>query len=116
MLRVDPSAPGNTMQSAMNDELLKRLADAGLEIGEAEALLAEGAASAASEHLDAADAALADLRACWPELSARERRWLGAAARPAREQVDALRARMPKQAALSVGAPERDPEEDEEPA
>ena len=100
----------------MDDELLKRLADAGLEIGHAEALLAEGAVSAAVEHLDAADAALADLRSRWPELSAFERRWLGAAARPAREQVDALRARVPKGAALSVGAPEHDPEEDEDPA
>ena len=100
----------------MHDELLKRLADAGLEIGRAEALLDEGAATAAVEHLDAADAALADLRARWPELSAFERRWLGAAARPAREHVDALRARVPQHAALSVGAPERDPEEDEDPA
>lgn len=100
----------------MHDELLKRLADAGLEIGRAEALLDEGAASAAVEHLDAADAALADLRARWPELSAFERRWLGAAAGPAREQADVLRARLPKHAPLSVGAPERDPEEDEEPA
>ena len=104
------------MGAVMNDDLLKRLADAGLEIGHAEALLDEGAASAAIEHLDAADAALADLRARWPELSARERRWLGAAASPAREQIDALRARVPKHAALSVGAPERDPEQDEEPA
>ena len=100
----------------MHDELLKRLADAGLEIGHAEALLDEGAATAAVEHLDAAEVALGDLRARWPELSAFERRWLGAAARPAREQVDALRARVPRQAALSVGAPERDPEEDEDPA
>ena len=100
----------------MNDQLLKRLADAGLEIGHAEALLDEGAAGAAIEHLDAADAALADLRARWPELSASERRWLGAAARPVREQVDAMRSRVPKHAALSVGAPEQDPEEDEEPS
>jgi hypothetical protein len=100
----------------MDDVLLKRLADAGLEIGEAEALLAEGATTAAREHLDAADAALAELRAQWPRLSARERRWLGAAARPAREQVDALRARLPQHSTLSVGAAERDPEEDEEPA
>ena len=104
------------MDGSMHDELMKRLADAGLEIGRAEAMLAEGAATAAVEHLDAADAALADLRARWPELSAFERRWLGAAARPAREQVDALRARIPRHAALSVGAPERDPEEDEDPA
>src|SRR4051794_5822245 len=104
------------MTGAMDDDLLKRLADAGLQIGEAEALLAEGAASAAVERLDAADAALADLRARWPALSERERRWLGAAARPVREQVDTLRARVPAHAALSVGAPERDPEEDEEPA
>lgn len=100
----------------MNDELLKRLADAGLQIGEAEVLLDEGAASAAVEHLDAADAALADLRSRWPDLTARERRWLGAAARPVREHVDALRARVPAHVALSVGAPEQDPEEDEEPA
>jgi hypothetical protein len=100
----------------MDDELLKRLADAGLEIGQAEALLDEGAATAARERLDAADAALAELRARWPSLSARERRWLGAAARPAREQVDALRARLPKPAPLSVGAPVHDPEQDEEPA
>jgi len=104
------------MGTAMNDELLKRLADAGLEIGQAEALLDEGAAGAAVEHLDAADAALADLRARWPALNARERRWLGAAARPVREQVDALRSRVPRHAALSVGAPEQDPEEEEPPA
>jgi hypothetical protein len=104
------------MRSVMHDELLKRLADAGLEIGRAEALLDEGAATAAGDHLDAAESALADLRDRWADLSAFERRWLGAAARPAREQIEALRGRVPRHAPLSVGAPEQDPEEDEDPA
>lgn len=97
------------------DDLLKQLADAGLELDAAETLLAEGAAAAARERLDAAGAALARLRERWPALGERERRVLGATAPRTRERLDALRARLPARVALSVGAPERDPEEDEEP-
>jgi hypothetical protein len=101
--------------AAAMDDLLKDLAAVGLEIGAAEAALDEDAAGTARERLDAADAGLAALRARWPGLDARERRVLGAAAAPVRERLDAARSRVPQRAALSVGAPERDPDEDVEP-
>ena len=98
------------------DDVLKRLADAGLELDAAETLLAEGASSAASDRLDVADAVLASLRARWRELNHLERRCLGATAPATRRRLEALRATLPRRQALSVGAPQRDPEEDEEPA
>jgi hypothetical protein len=98
----------------MND-LLKDLAAVALEIGAAEDALDEGAAGVAREHLAVAGDGLAALRDRWPQLHARERRVLGAAAKPVRERLDAANARVPKRAALSVGAPERDPEEEADP-
>ena len=97
------------------DDLLKDLAAVALDVGAAEAALDEQAAGDARDRLDEAEAGLAALRARWPELDARERRVLGAAARPVRERLDAAAARMPKRAALSVGAEEHDPEQDTDP-
>jgi hypothetical protein len=97
------------------DRLLKSLADVGLQLGAAEDALDEGAAEVAREHVTAAEDGLAALRAQWPALTARERAVLGAAARPVRERLDAVVARVPKRVALSVGAVEADPEQDTDP-
>lgn len=97
------------------DALLKTLADVALGVEAAEAFLEEGAAQTAEDRLDTAAAGLDDLRAHWPELGAAQRRVLGAAAGPVRERLDAARARLPKRSALSVAAPEADPEQEIEP-
>jgi hypothetical protein len=41
---------------------------------------------------------------------------LGAAASPVRARLDAARLRVPRRVAVSLGAPERDPEEELDPA
>jgi hypothetical protein len=98
------------------DDVLKPLAEVALEVSGAEDALAEERPREAAARLDAADEGLAALRARWPELGPRERRALGAAAQPVRLRLDAARARLPPTAALSVGAPEADPEEEVDPA
>jgi hypothetical protein len=45
-----------------------------------------------------------------------ERAIVGPAAAPLRERLDRTRARLPKRRALSEGAPERDPDEELDPA
>jgi len=97
------------------DDLLKTLAGVSENVGAAEAELAEGAAGAAVERLDAADRGLAELRAAWPGLGARERRLLGAAAAPVRAQLDAVRARVPRRSALTQAPAVVDPEQEVEP-
>ncbi len=97
------------------DDLLKSLAAVSEEIGAAETELAEGSAGAAAERLDAADRGLADLRARWPSLDARQRKVLGAAAAPIRRQLDEVRARVPKRSALSQAPAVVDPEQEVEP-
>ena len=98
------------------DDLLKALATVGLELDAGEDALDAGAVDTAIARLDAADDALAALRARWPELAARERQVLGVLARPERARLDAARARLPRRSALTVGTAEFDPEEALDPA
>ncbi len=109
-----PTGPGTSMR-AMDDEL-KTLAAVGEALDAADAELAEGGAVAATEHLDAAERGLADLRARWPALGTRDRTILGAAAAPVRRRLDELRARVPRRTALADAAAVVDPEQEEEPA
>ncbi len=97
------------------DAHLKTLAEAGLAVGAAEEALGEGAHHSAAEHLDAADTHLAALREAWTEMGAAERTIVGRTAKPLAARVTAARTRLPKLSALSVGAPEVDPDEDVEP-
>lgn len=97
------------------DAHLKVLAEAGLRIGEAEEALDEGVFTQARELLDRAETALAELRAAWPQMSAAERKIIGASAKPVADRAAAAAARIPKRRALSEGTPEVDPDEDVEP-
>jgi hypothetical protein len=122
--RVDPKrlkmvatvASGTESRFWLVDAYLKLLADAGLELTRAEEAADQGQAGEASEALDQADTKLADLRAGWPEMTTPERAIVGRAATPLRERLDRTRARLPKRVALSEGAPERDPDEEVDPA
>jgi hypothetical protein len=97
------------------DELLKALAAVALHVSTAEEALDEGATAAARDALDAADDGLSALRDRWPDLGARERRVLGAAAAPVRARLDAAHARLPRRSTLSVGPSEADPEQESDP-
>lgn len=97
------------------DAHLKLLADASLSAEAAEEALAAGEAGSAEESIDGADAALAELRERWSAMTPPERAVVGRAARPVRERLDGLRARLPKRRALSEGAPVADPEQDLDP-
>lgn len=97
------------------DEHLKTLAEAGLSVDAAEEALGEGAHHTAAEHLDTADAHLTVLREAWTEMGHAERTIVGRTAKPLAERLAAARRRLPKLSALSVGAPEVDPDEDVEP-
>jgi hypothetical protein len=97
------------------DALLKLAADAGHEVSTAEAALEEGAHETAREALDRAGDVLAALRARWPQMSAAERAIVGPAAATVRERLDAAGARVPARRALSEGAAEADPEEEQDP-
>jgi predicted NBD/HSP70 family sugar kinase len=98
------------------DAHLKLLAEAGLELTQAEEAAGAGEIGQAEEALDRADEALAELRAGWTAMTAPERAIVGRAAAPLRARLDMLRARLPKRVALSEGAPERDPDEEVDPA
>jgi hypothetical protein len=98
------------------DEHLKLLADAGLDVGAAEDALDAGDTGPAREALEHAQAALADLRARWPAMTAAERRVIGATAGTVRARLDAALARLPRRQALSIGGTEHDAEEDVDPA
>jgi hypothetical protein len=98
------------------DALLKRLAEAGLALTEAEEAAGAGELGQAADALDRADAVLGGLRSAWAAMSAPERAVVGPAATDLRARLDRTRARLPKRSALSVGAPERDPDEEIDPA
>ena len=122
--RVDPkrlkmvatvaSAPESRFRPV--DAYLKLLADAGLELTRAEEAAGDGEIGQAEDALDLAADALARLRADWPAMNAPERSIVGPAAAPLRERLDRTRARLPRRVALSEGAPERDPDEEVDPA
>ena len=63
-----------------------------------------------------ADEALTGLRDAWVGMSSAERAIVGRTAAPLRARLDRLRAALPKRSALSEGAPERDPDEEIDPA
>jgi hypothetical protein len=95
---------------------LKVLAEASLAVERAETAAGEGAFIDAREALDEASGRLAVLRERWPAMSAAERALVGRTAAPVRQRLDAVAARLPKTRALSVGQPEHDAEQDEDPA
>jgi len=98
------------------DGNLKLLADVSLAVTQAEAAADDGAFHLASECLDAAREGLAGLRERWPEMSATERRLVGATGRPVRQRLDAVAARVPKlRAVTEMPAPVVDPEQEVEP-
>jgi hypothetical protein len=98
------------------DVHLKLMAEAGLALTEAEDAAGSGELGQAGEALDRADAALTDLRAAWADMARAERAVVGPAAKQLRERLDRARSRLPARRALSVGAPERDPDEEIDPA
>jgi hypothetical protein len=98
------------------DAYLKLLADAGLDLTRAEDAADAGEHGEAVDALDRAGDTLARLRADWPAMTPPERAIVGPAAAPLRERLDRTRARLPKRRALSEGAPERDPDEELDPA
>lgn len=98
------------------DSDLKLLAEISLNIAAGEDALGECAFVTAGERLDEAATGLAELRERWPGMTASERLIVTPAAREIRERLDAARRRVPRMTAVSEGAPERDPEEDLEPA
>jgi hypothetical protein len=98
------------------DAYLKLLANAGLELTQAEEAAGSGEIGQADEALDRAGEALAALRADWTAMTPAERAIVGRAAGPLRARLDDVRTRLPKRVALSEGAPERDPDEELDPA
>ena len=98
------------------DAYLKLLADAGLELTRAEEAAGDGEIGQAGDALDGAAEKLAELRAGWPAMTPPQRKIVGPAAAPLRERLDRTRARLPRRVALSEGAPERDPDEEVDPA
>lgn len=97
------------------DELLKRVADAGLAVGAAEEALERGEPSAARDAVDEADAVLADLRASWPGMDAAQRALVGRTAAPIRQRLEDARRRLPPLRAVSQAAAEVDPEQELDP-
>ncbi|WP_205695943.1 hypothetical protein [Conexibacter sp. SYSU D00693] len=97
------------------DDLLKRVADAGLHVTAAEEALDAGERQSAEDALDAADAELTALRERWPAMGAAERTVVGRTAGPVRARLDAARKRLPPVRAVSQAPVEVDPEQDEAP-
>jgi hypothetical protein len=98
------------------DAHLKLLAEVGLAATAAEDAAGAGEIGQADDLLDRAGEALAELRAAWPGMSPAERAIVGPAATALRGRIDRTRVRLPRRLALSEGAPERDPDEDADPA
>jgi hypothetical protein len=98
------------------DEYLKLLAEAGLALSEAEDSIRADQRAAAADALDRADEHLAVLRARWAGMRSAERAIVGRAAVPLRQRLERGRQGLTPRAALSQGAPERDPEQDVDPA
>ncbi len=98
------------------DEHLKLLAEAGLALSEAEESILADERAAAADALDRAGEHLAALRGRWAGMHAGERAIVGRAAAPLRERLDRGRRELRPRTALSQGAPERDAEQDVDPA
>jgi hypothetical protein len=98
------------------DAHLKLLAEAGLALIEAEEVAGDGELGQAAEALDRAELAIRDLRSAWGDMTGAQRAVVGPAAKQLRERLDRARGALPARRALSVGAPERDPDEEVDPA
>jgi hypothetical protein len=98
------------------DAYLKRLADAGLALSDAEEAAGAGETGQAGEAIDRAEEELTARREAWTDMATGERAIVGRTAAPMRARLDRLRTRLPKRTALSEGAPERDPDEEIDPA
>ena len=98
------------------DTYLKLLADAGLALGAAEEAAGAVEIGQAEEAIDSAEAALTALRDAWATMSGAERAIVGRTAAPMRARLERVRTRLPKRSALSEGAPQRDPDEEIDPA
>ena len=98
------------------DAELKQLAEVGLAATAAEEAIEQEAFTQAAEALDRAADGLAQLRARWPALTTPQRALIGRTAATLRARLDRARKRLPARTALSVGPPERDPDEDVDPA
>ena len=98
------------------DAYLKRLADAGLALSDAEEAAGAGETGQATEAIDRAEEELTALREAWTDMASGERAIVGRTAAPMRARLDRLRTRLPKRTALSEGAPEQDPDEEIDPA
>lgn len=96
--------------------MLNVLAEASIAVTDAEAALGECAFQTATERLDSADAALADLRAAWPEMTMAIRAVVGPGAADLKRRIETARPRIPRMTSLTVGTAESDPDEEQEPA
>ena len=76
----------------------------------------EGEIGVAGDALDRAAEALAELRTAWADMTPAERAIVGPTATALRSRIDRARVRLPRRFALSQGAPERDPDEEVDPA
>lgn len=83
------------------DLRLPLLADANLHLGVAEEALADGSDQAARSELEKAQAALAELRAIWPDLEEGEQGLLAALASPLSERAGRLEGVLGKNSGLS---------------
>jgi uncharacterized protein YyaL (SSP411 family) len=98
------------------DADLKALAEASLALERAETAAGDGAFTGARDALDEAERGLQELRERWADMPVGVRSVVGPAAAEVRGRVEALARRLPRATALSVAAPEYDPEQDDDPA
>jgi hypothetical protein len=98
------------------DEHLKLMAEAGLALSEAEEALDADQRAVAADAIDRAGGHLATLRIRWAAMAPPERAVVAKTALPLRSRLDAATRRLKPRSALSQGAPERDPEQDVDPA
>ena len=98
------------------DGHLKQLAEVGLALTAGEEAIERSAFMRAAEALDHAADGLASMRARWPAMTPAERTLVGRTAAPLRVRLDRARQRLPARTAFSLAPPERDPDEDVDPA
>lgn len=109
-------ATGRVPRLPSVDAHLKLLAEVSLAVQRAQMAVGDGAFTGAREALEEAEAGLQALRERWPEMTAAERALVGRAAAPVKERLDAVAQRLPRPSALSEGAAEHDPEQEQDPA
>ena len=94
---------------------LELLAEASLAVAAAEQAVGETAWQTARDRIDAAAAALDELRTAWPAMTAAERAVVGPSAKSVRDRLDAAAARVPRHSVLAAIPAEDDPEQETEP-